>query len=102
MDDSENKLIAAIERAEREVARLARDTEKLFERIKDTNTKERYPSLEMPAVGGPRRTVHERTSEGRIEELRDSVKASEYHLSAIRAMLDDTEKLVIAGLLKKK
>jgi hypothetical protein len=98
----DDRLVAAIERAEREVARLVRDVEKLLERTQDANPRERIPKFDLPAVGGARPTYHGDTPEARIAALRDSVKNSEYGISAIRAILDDTEKLLIAGLLKRK
>jgi hypothetical protein len=100
--NDDGTLIKSLARVEREVARLARDVETLLQRTEGALGKQAFVFPTDKIVGGARPVLHERTIGGHVEDMRESVRNSEYGISAIRAILDDAEKLKIAGMLKKK
>ena len=83
------KIVATGEKLLREVERLRRDVAKLHGRIQPFDGEPMSASYEKPI-----RTMTEALSA--IDEARQGIIGAEYHLNAIRALMDDISKDAIS------
>jgi hypothetical protein len=87
--DAVKKLIAAAESLLYETKRLRNDVQTLNARIR-RNKNEQCVDLENPYwAASPKKTWPVPDALNMIDQAREGIKGSEYHLNAIRALLDD-------------
>jgi hypothetical protein len=87
--DVVKKLIAAAERLLHETKRLRNDVQTLNARIRQSEN-EQYVDPENPYwAASPKKTWPVPDALNMIDQAKEGIKSSEYHLNAIRALLDD-------------